>query len=172
MRRSISVRVVPPRVARVEADQTPRLGSTPPPRLADTASAARTPSTARRDTVESAPMPVLAQGMADTLFNELAAIINARALARLTADAGTSAEARLQQDLVTFLRQAQPLASVQRVHVGAVGASGVEVTAAMHFTWRNHAGVPFDRIARFSGLAVYTNGGWALRNVRLLNRFW
>ena len=173
MRRSVSVRVVLPRAARVEADQTPR-------RRADSAAATRRHSERlgahhqRRVAIPWNPRRCLClhRRMADTLFNALAAIINARALARVTADAGTSAEARLQQDFVTFLRQAQPLASVQRVHVGAVGASGVEVTAAMHFTWRNQAGGPFDRIARFSGLAVYTNGGWALRNVRLLNRFW
>ena len=78
----------------------------------------------------------------------------------------------MQRDFLTFLREAQPLASVQRVHVGTAAASGVELTSAIHFTWRNRNGVPFDRIARFSGLAVYTNGGWTLRDVRLLARFW
>jgi hypothetical protein len=154
VQRSVSVHVVPPRVA-------------------DAPNATRAPSTGGRDSAGSASMPALAQGVADTLFNELAAIINARALARLTGPSGArSADAQLQRDFLTFLRDAQPLAAVQRVRIGAAGPAGVELTSAMHFTWRNHGGVPFDRIARFSGVAVYTSGGWSLRDVRLLGRFW
>ena len=190
MRRSVSVRVVPPRVARgVVADsgsqakggqtrqpETPAPDkSAPAPRVADAPPPARSPSVGGRDSAESAPAPAFTQAVADTLVSEFAAIINARAFDRLTGPSGNraqSANAQMQRDFLTFLREAQPLASVQRVHVGTAAASGVELTSAIHFTWRNRNGVPFDRIARFSGLAVYTNGGWTLRDVRLLARFW
>jgi hypothetical protein len=119
-------------------------------------------------------MPVLTQGMADTLFNALAVIINARALENSGAYAtgAQAGDAQMQRDFLRFVRDVRPLASVQRVHVGSVGPSGAELTSAMHITWRNQSGRPFDRLARFSGLAIYTSDGWALRNVRLLTRFW
>ena len=159
IRRSVYVRVLSPRVARSVVGDSGAQGT-------------RAPSTGGRDTAESARVPAFAQAVADRLFNEFAAIINARALARLTGPSAESAEARMQRDFLTFLRDAQPLAAVQRVRIGAARPAGVELTSAMRFSWRNHAGVPFDRIARFSGVAVYTSDGWTLRDVRLLARFW
>ena len=156
LKRSVSVRVVPPRVAKAPTPtSTPSSGR-------DTAETASAPASA----------PAFAQAVADTLFNEFAAIINARELARLAGPSGNTADARMQRDFLAFLQNARPLASVQRVRVGTAGPGGVELTSAMHFAWRNRAGVPFDRIARFSGLAVYTSDGWTLRDVRLLARFW
>ena len=81
-------------------------------------------------------MPVLTQAVADTIFNALAAVINARALGGVSgvfAGGAQAEDARMQRDFLTFLRDAKPLASVQRVHVGSPGVSGVELTAAMHF---------------------------------------
>jgi len=112
---------------------------------------------------------------ADTIFNALAAVINARALGGVSgvfAGGAQAGDAQMQRDFLTFLRDAKPLASVQRVHVGSPEGSGVGLTSAMHFTWRNQTGRPYDRLARFSGLAVHTSDGWALRDVRLLTRFW
>ena len=185
MKQSVSVRVVLPRAAggvvagagappKVSETQQPA-ASAPASRTTDAAAAGRAPSTARRDTAASTAMPVLTQAVADTIFNALAAVINARALGGVSgvfAGGARAGDAQMQRDFLTFLRDAKPLASVQRVHVGSPGVSGVELTSAMHFTWRNQTGRPYDRLARFSGLAVYTSDGWALRDVRLLTRFW
>jgi hypothetical protein len=190
MRRSVSVRVVLPRAAggvvagagtQPKANETQQAAvstpdkAAPPSRTTDATVSARAPSTARRDTTAAAAMPVLTQAVADTIFNALAVVINARALGGVSgvlATGGQAGDAQMQRDFLTFLRDVKPLASVQRVHIGAPGASGVELTSAMHFTWRTQAGRPNDRLARFSGLAVYTSDGWALRDVRLLTRFW
>jgi len=190
MKQSVSVRVVLPRAAggvvagasippKVSETQQPAASApdkgAPAPRTTDAAASGRAPSTARRDTVASTAMPVLTQAVADTIFNALAAVINARALGGVSgvfAGGAQAGDAQMQRDFLTFLRDAKPLASVQRVHVGSPEGSGVGLTSAMHFTWRNQTGRPYDRLARFSGLAVHTSDGWALRDVRLLTRFW
>ena len=162
-------------VVEVDPPPIPDVSSPPPPpRSADTATAAHAPSPTRRDSATRAAAPALAQPMAETLFNGFAAAINARSIPRVTAlyaEPGQGADAWMQRDFLRFVRDAQPLTSVQRVQIGAVGPSGVAMTSAIRFTWRN-GGLPYERIARFTGLAVYSNGAWLLGDVRLVTKFW
>ena len=163
-------------VIEVDPPPVPAVSSpAPTPRPADTATSTRASSATRRDTAAPAATPALAQPVAEALFNELAAAINARSIPRvaaLYAEGRQPVDARMQRDFVKFVRDAQPLASVQRVQSGAVSSSGVAMTSAVRFAWRNNAGIPYDRIGRFTGLAVYSNGTWILRDVRLVTKFW
>jgi serine/threonine protein kinase len=158
----------------VDPPPIPDVSSPPPaPRATDTATAARASSPARRDSATRAKTPALAQPVADTLFNALAAVINARSIPSVATvyATGDAADAWMQRDFVKFVRDAHPLTSVQRVQIGATSPAGVAMTSAIRFTWRN-GGFAYDRIGRFTGLAVYSNGTWLLRDVRLLTRFW
>ena len=163
-------------VVEVDPPPVPAVSSpAPTPRPADTATSARASSATRRDTAAPAATPALAQPVAEGLFNELAAAINARSIPRVAAlypEGGQPVDARMQRDFVKFVRDAQPLASLQHVQLGAIGASGVTMSSALRFAWRNNAGIPYDRIGRFTGLAVYSNGTWILRDVRLVAKFW
>jgi hypothetical protein len=144
-------------------------------RPADTATSIRAPSATRRDTAAAATTPTLAQPVAETLFHEFAAAISARSIPRVAAvyaEGREPADARMQRDFMKFVRDAQPLASVQRVQIGAVSPSGVAMTSAVRFAWRNNAGIPYDRIGRFTSVAVYSNGTWILKDVRLVSKFW
>jgi len=160
----------------VDPPPVPDVASPPPtPRAPDTATSARASSAARRDTATRASAPALVQPVAEALFNELAASINARSMPRVAAvyaGPGRAADAWMQRDFVRFVRDAQPLSSVQRVQIGAVSPAGVAMTSAVRFTWRNNRGIPYDRIGRFTGLAVYSNGTWVLKDVRLVTTFW
>ena len=158
----------------VDAPPIPDVSSPPPtPRTAETGSATRAPAAARRDSARPPAPPALAQPVADTLFNALAAVINARSIPSVATvyATGDAADAWMQRDFVKFVRDAHPLTSVQRVQIGAVSPAGVAMTSAIRFTWRN-GGFAYDRIGRFTGRAVYSNGTWLLRDVRLVTKFW
>ena len=158
----------------VDPPPIPDVSSPPPtPRTSDTATGTRASSAARRDSATRAKAPALAQPVADTLFNALAAVINARSIPSVATvyATGDAADAWMQRDFVKFVRDAHPLTSVQRVQIGAVSPAGVAMTSAIRFTWRN-GGFAYDRIGRFTALAVYSNGTWLLRDVRLVTKFW
>jgi len=158
----------------VDAPPIPDVSSPPPtPRTAETGSATRAPAAARRDSARPPAPPALAQPVADTLFNALAAVINARSIPSVATvyATGDAADAWMQRDFVKFVRDAHPLTSVQRVQIGAVSPAGVAMTSAIRFTWRN-GGFAYDRIGRFTDRAAYSNGTWLLRDVRLVTKFW
>jgi serine/threonine-protein kinase len=163
---TVLVEVDPPPIPNVSS-------SISTPRTADTSTSTRASSTPRRDSATRAVAPALAQPVADTLFNALAAVINARSMTAVATVYATkdAADTWMQRDFAKFVRDAHPLTSVQRVQIGAVTPSGVAMTSAIRFTWRN-GGFAYDRIGRFTGTAVYSNGTWLLRDVRLLTKFW
>jgi hypothetical protein len=134
----------------------------------------RTPNPPAKDSTET-PRPVLTPAGVEPLFRELANAITTRSNARITSiysEGGTAADSRLQRDFLKFVRDAEPKCAVRSVAIGSTGPGGSAVTGVLGCTWRNNAGIPYDRVASFSATAVSSGTGLVLRDVRLAAKFW
>jgi hypothetical protein len=109
------------------------------------------------------------------LFRDFIAAMGDRTMSGITAvypETGSADDVRLHRDFVKFLRDATPQVSLRNVVVNPSGSAEAFLVATVRFSWRNNAGIPYNRDATFIGPAAYADGRWALRNAKLTARFW
>jgi hypothetical protein len=134
--------------------------------------AASAPAPTRDSTTDR--IPPATREVAAALFKDFANSINARSYTRITtaySQPNDPAEVRLWQELLIFIRDYTPRATVRSTNVDT-STNPPTVTANLDFRWSGDAGFDRVRAGTFVGIAVPVSGGWQLHRVRLAKKFW